>query len=98
MSYSGITPTFQSVTSDSVAADSVTATSVSSDSVASISVSTDSVVTDSVIANGVTIINGITYYGDPSTNGTFRIFRDGTALKIQVRVANVYEDRDVINT
>lgn len=37
------------------------------------------------------------YFGDKDTDGTFRIFQDGADLKIQVRVAGTYEDKDIIN-
>ena len=51
---------------------------------------------DSVTTGNVTIQNNIVYIGDASTDGSFRIFKDGTDLKIQVRVAGVWTDKDVI--
>lgn len=51
----------------------------------------------SVNTGNVSIENNIVYLGDKDTDGSFRLFKDGTDLKIQVRVASVWEDRDVIN-
>lgn len=48
-------------------------------------------------AGSVLVIDETVYFGDPNTDGTFRIQQDGTDLKIQVRVAGVYVDKDVIN-
>jgi hypothetical protein len=36
------------------------------------------------------------YFGDPMTDGSFRIILDSGSLKFQKRVSGVWEDRDVI--
>lgn len=36
------------------------------------------------------------YYGDRDTDGSFRIYKEGLNLVIQIRVAGVWEDRDII--
>jgi hypothetical protein len=38
----------------------------------------------------------IVYFGDKDTDGSFRIFLDGTDLKTQIRALGVWEDKDVI--
>lgn len=37
-----------------------------------------------------------TYFGDPDTDGSFRIFLDPPNLKIQSRISGVWTDRDTI--
>lgn len=47
---------------------------------------------DIVLENGTEIV----YWGDPDTDGSFRIWKDGSSLKIQIRVGGVWTDRDEI--
>lgn len=37
---------------------------------------------------------GVIYFGDSGTDGSWRIFKDGTDLKIQLRVAGIWNTRD----
>lgn len=49
--------------------------------------------TDDVVILG----NETVYFGDPTTNGSYRITMDGgSTLKIEVRVGGVWETRDEI--
>ena len=41
-------------------------------------------------------VNDMVYFGDPNTDGTYRIYNDGSSLRIQLRVAGAWEDKDVI--
>lgn len=38
--------------------------------------------------------SGVTYFGDPTTEGSWRIYKDGTDLKIQLRSGGLWQDRD----
>ena len=39
-------------------------------------------------------VAGVFYFGDPVTDGTWRIYKDGANLKIQLRVTGSWETRD----
>jgi hypothetical protein len=47
--------------------------------------------------DNIEIDNNVVYFGDKDTDGSFRLFKDGTDLKIQVRDTGAWVDKDVIN-
>lgn len=47
--------------------------------------------------DNIEIDQDVIYLGDKDTDGSFRFFKDGTALKIQVRVTGSWVDKDTIN-
>lgn len=47
--------------------------------------------------DNIEIDNNVVYFGDKDTDGSFRLFKDGTNLKIQVRDTGAWVDKDVIN-
>lgn len=51
----------------------------------------------SVKAGNISIIGDYVYFGDPSTDGSWRIAKDGVNLNIEIRVAGVWTAKDVIN-
>jgi len=51
---------------------------------------------DSIKIDNIEIDQNVIYIGDKDTDGSFRLFKDGTDLKIQVRVLTVWTDKDVI--
>lgn len=50
----------------------------------------------SLIAGNVHIIGESVYWGDPLTDGSWRITKDGANLKIEIRVAGVWTLKDNI--
>ncbi len=52
---------------------------------------------ESIKAGNLELVGDIVYFGDKDTDGSFRIFKDGTDLKIQVRILSVWTDKDIIN-
>lgn len=52
----------------------------------------------SVKAGNIELDGDIVYYGDKDTDGSFRIIKDGVDLKIQVRLASVWTDKDIIDS
>lgn len=51
-----------------------------------------------VKAGNINIIGDHVYYGDPTADGSWRISKDGTALKIEIRVVGVWVTKDTINS
>lgn len=51
---------------------------------------------NNVKIDNIEIDNDVVYFGDKDTNGSFRLFKDGTDLKIQVRTGGTWVDKDVI--
>lgn len=39
-------------------------------------------------------VSDVKYFGDANTNGSWRIYKDGTDLKVQIRVAGVWTTKD----
>jgi hypothetical protein len=44
----------------------------------------------------ITLTDQVVYLGDKNTNGSWRFFVDAGDLKIQIRVAGVWTDKDTI--
>ena len=51
---------------------------------------------ENIKIDSIEIDNDVVYFGDKDTDGSFRLFKDGADLKIQVRVVGVWTDKDVI--
>lgn len=47
--------------------------------------------------DNIEIDENVIYIGDKDTDGSFRFFKDGVDLKIQVRSGGSWVDKDIIN-
>lgn len=49
------------------------------------------------VGNEIEIVDDKVHYGDKDTDGSYRVWKNGADLVIQIRVSGVWENKDVIN-